>query len=332
MFIALNENGDRIEATDASQGHQYYCQTCKAAVRLRKGSQRVAHFSHITACSDTWHYEEMSEWHKAWQERFPLKNREIVLNIDNEIHRADVLIDNTVIEFQHSPMTSEEFSERSRFYLNNGYNVIWLFDEIEHFRQGRFVDEKPGARTNIYWKYGRETFDLYNIHFRDYTNNTITVFLQVDDDESNSRSIMKVEHALCRMLLVKTWLSIPEYIDLCHNNSPPAGKHEEGTAAAPEESPEAGSASGSSTAWKTIQQLWDEREEPSQIVVENQYGFKYLIKEDPRTQKKTYGKITGYPPYRSGRFLNWSFYTKFIDWWDRPYWKYSSLNGGNKND
>ena len=331
MYIALNKDGERIEAIEASRDQEYYCQTCKAAVRLRRGSQRAAHFSHKEACSDTWRYEEMSEWHRAWQESFPVENREIVLNIDNEIHRADVLINNTVIEFQHSSMTRDDFYKRSRFYINNGYRVIWLFDEIEHFQQGRFIkEEKPSWKvgSDYYWKHGRDTFDGL-LNYRDFSHNPISVFIQTDSKEDSSSGIMEVYNAVCRMLWITRELSIPEFIDLCKNTSSANVELNEITEETLETAPQEASStgSGSSETWKTIQQLWDEQEQPSSIVVENQYGFKYLIKEDPRTQKKVYGNIQGYPPYRSGAFLNWSLFPQPINWWNYPFWKYSSLSG-----
>ena len=58
----------------------------------------------------------MSDWHYDWQNQFPVDNQEIVFTKDNKIHRADVFINNTVIEFQHSPITEAEFNDRNNFY------------------------------------------------------------------------------------------------------------------------------------------------------------------------------------------------------------------------
>jgi len=60
----------------------------------------------------------MSDWHKAWQSIFPLKNQEVPLPFDKPCHRADVLAYGYVIEFQHSPISVEEFDERNLFYTS----------------------------------------------------------------------------------------------------------------------------------------------------------------------------------------------------------------------
>ena len=37
-------------------------------------------------------------------------------------------MNNTVIEFQHSPIAAEEIAERNRFYTECGHKVVWVFD------------------------------------------------------------------------------------------------------------------------------------------------------------------------------------------------------------
>lgn len=48
-----------------------------------------------------------------------------------ELHIADVYLEQskTVIEFQHSPITAEEFRSRTLFHANNGRRIVWVFDE-----------------------------------------------------------------------------------------------------------------------------------------------------------------------------------------------------------
>lgn len=76
----------------------------------------------------------MSDWHFGWQSKFPIENREVVVEKDGVVHRADILIKNTVIEFQHSPISGEEFEERNSFYKNCGYHVVWLFDAADKMK------------------------------------------------------------------------------------------------------------------------------------------------------------------------------------------------------
>lgn len=54
-------------------------------------------------------------------------------------HRADVLVDRTVIEFQHSIMPVKAFDDRNNFYFNLGYKVIWLFDLSDLYSIGQLT-------------------------------------------------------------------------------------------------------------------------------------------------------------------------------------------------
>ena len=119
MEFALNHNSERIHATDANKQDEYICPLCRKKVVLRKGEVNIDHFAHQSKCDDTWKYD-MSAWHSEWQQQFPKRNQEVVIEFNDEKHRADVMACGYVIEFQHSPITADEFNERNNFYLNYG--------------------------------------------------------------------------------------------------------------------------------------------------------------------------------------------------------------------
>ena len=75
----------------------------------------------------------MSEWHYYMQKRFPEEQREIVVKYMGQTHRADILHRNQIIEFQYSPISTEELEERNDFYNAAGYNVAWVFDVQEQY-------------------------------------------------------------------------------------------------------------------------------------------------------------------------------------------------------
>ena len=131
MLVANDSSKNKVSIEDAKKPNEYFCPTCGAPliIRAENSTQKRKHFAHKrgTYCTDDWKYE-MSEWHVAWQEKFPIECREVVMEKDGEKHRADVFIHNTVIEFQHSPITYEDFTKRNRFYLKCGYPVVWIFD------------------------------------------------------------------------------------------------------------------------------------------------------------------------------------------------------------
>lgn len=156
MFIANDLTGNRISIDEADVNLKYFCPICEQELIQRRGNKNLPHFAHMkySEC-DSWNYD-MSEWHRNWQSKFPLINREVVVSYNGEKHRADILINNTVIEFQHSRMTSEEFWERNNFYVKAGYEIVWLFDLTEVYELHRIQSYR---REFMYkWKYHWSTF------------------------------------------------------------------------------------------------------------------------------------------------------------------------------
>lgn len=131
MFTALTKDNKRISIECADEGEEYLCPVCGNPVFVKaKESDNVrTHFAHKrnSHCLDDWKYD-MSDWHFEWQSKFPIESREVVVGRDGVVHRADILINDTVIEFQHSPISGKKFEERNSFYKNCGYRVVWLFD------------------------------------------------------------------------------------------------------------------------------------------------------------------------------------------------------------
>lgn len=143
MFIAENENKERIEPEEVVEGAKYFCPCCGGEVIPKRGEIMTWHFAHRSNKDcDKWY--EMTAWHKEWQEQFPKQFREIPMERDGEKHRADIKIDDLVIEFQHSPMSAEEFKKRNDFYSKDGV-LVWLFDvsdKVEHKHQREYNARK----------------------------------------------------------------------------------------------------------------------------------------------------------------------------------------------
>lgn len=194
MYIALDENNERVDINNVVSGKTYYCPVCREQLLIRKGQIRKHHFAHLkeNECTDSWKHD-MTEWHLNWQECFPIENREIVMRSEDEIHRTDIFTGETVIEFQHSPMSPEEFKERNEFYNDLGYKVIWVFDLTDEYSKGRIrCDEICGF---IYFEWnimgvpnphkGKEkVFEKYDI-----LNNRVEVFLQIADKDEKKAMV-----------------------------------------------------------------------------------------------------------------------------------------------
>lgn len=189
MEIAINRDNERIHASIADKEQEYFCPICGGKVIPRQGQVKMDHFAHQSKCDDAWHYE-MTAWHSDWQNQFPRKNQEVVVEIDGEKHRADVMACGYVIEFQHSPITAEEFEERNRFYLHYGKKVIWIFDLSAAFSNKKIIYVDEWSRNHEHggkfkWSYSKKFLQSY----LPQNNKKIIVFFQFfDSDHSNQEA------------------------------------------------------------------------------------------------------------------------------------------------
>lgn len=116
MFSALDINNNLVDIDRAIKEplNKYFCASCKLELIVKNGNVRISHFAHKNKCDCDDYDNDMSEWHRNWQKKFPIKNREVVLKIDDNdpfienfnktVRRADVLCYGYVIEFQNSPI------------------------------------------------------------------------------------------------------------------------------------------------------------------------------------------------------------------------------------
>ncbi|MDO4864844.1 MAG: competence protein CoiA family protein, partial [Ruminococcus sp.] len=143
ILFALDLEGNRVYIENAFPRTAYLCEECGTRlIAKNQGLLRQHHFAHkpdenskeiqrlCDIRSSLRTENQMSEWHKSWQNRFPEKWREVVFKDNGKIFRADICRENTkeIIEFQHSRITAEDFNARNEFYNSLGYTVIWLFD------------------------------------------------------------------------------------------------------------------------------------------------------------------------------------------------------------
>lgn len=199
MFSALDAFNCLIDIDDAIQHplDKYYCRACNGELIVKNGNVRVQHFAHKTKCDCDDYDNDMSEWHLNWQKRFPLKNREVVLKLDEDENpfaehcnklkrRADVLCYGYAIEFQNSPITQEEFEDRNYFYHLLGKKVIWIFNMIDAVENCKIVynDEwhnRYGDGAKYSWCYASKTFIGYKSNDKDVI--LIFQFREVQSDE-----------------------------------------------------------------------------------------------------------------------------------------------------
>lgn len=190
MQYAKDENGNRTNIENTDSEKKYYCPVCGERMMMRFGNIRIHHFAHWRdrECLDKWHYD-MSEWHKGWQDEFPEETREVVVKQNDEIHRADVLVGNRVIEFQHSPISNAEFMERTTFYISAGYDVYWLFDMQDQFWSGKLA-YKGDSEDKLVWKHQWHTFDGLNLK-----DKHVKLFFQIAEKQEDDCTIFPITWA-----------------------------------------------------------------------------------------------------------------------------------------
>ncbi len=128
MKFALFDN-KKIQATKGAKG---ICPSCGSELIAKCGEIKVNYWSHKGNHNcDPW-WENETEWHRSWKDRFPIKWQEVVQFGENgEKHIADVKTDdNWVLEFQHSYLKPEERRARIAFYPK----LVWVVDGLRRVR------------------------------------------------------------------------------------------------------------------------------------------------------------------------------------------------------
>lgn len=188
MLYANDYNDRRVHIDKTQSNQEYYCPSCGAPLVVRKGDIRQHHFAHKAnhLCKDTWERSgpsgyDITPWHSEWQSLFPEDNQEVRLELGEVCHRADVLVDRTVVEFQHSIVSASVFDDRNNFYLNLGYKVVWLFDINDVYKNKKisYCNEDDGCYFS--WPNPKRTFAAYDVN-----KGEVELFFHIADGEDSS--------------------------------------------------------------------------------------------------------------------------------------------------
>lgn len=151
MQYAMTPAGERVSP---ARRDDCVCEMCGAAVVARMGTIVVHHWAHVSLGDcDSWS-EPMTPWHRDWQSQWADRCREVILGN----HRADVVTDDgSVLEFQHSTISSAEVLERLNHYLIHGQKIAWIFDAVDAFASGRIALGGPyqDGRKDFAWVHPR---------------------------------------------------------------------------------------------------------------------------------------------------------------------------------
>lgn len=144
-------NGEKSEAFKHGKG---ICPCCNSELMARCGDVNINHWSHKGKRNcDIW-WENETEWHRYWKNKFPKEWQEIVhFDEKGEKHIADVKTEKDwVIEFQHSYIKPEERNSRTAFYTK----LVWVIngmrretDKIQFQKVLKESSQAPVGNVNI---------------------------------------------------------------------------------------------------------------------------------------------------------------------------------------
>lgn len=148
MMLAITDEGQRVVA---AKGLAAKCPVCGLRVAARctsEDAKYTAHWAHARKINcDPW-WENETEWHRAWKNRFPRRCQEVVHHdgISGEKHVADVKTDyGLVVEFQNSAMNSTELRSRESFYGN----MVWIVNAKSFLKNFYLLDLLPDPESEF---------------------------------------------------------------------------------------------------------------------------------------------------------------------------------------
>ena len=230
MFYAIDNEGNRVHIKESVKDKEYFCPCCQNKLIRKMGSVVTHHFAHIAGVCDSWYSENKGPWHVMMQDCFPRDNQEIKIKGENEkYHIADILLrgnyKDTIVEFQHSPMSKDVFEERTEFYAHNGgeekyggwffgyreieNRVVWVFDcrdkkinvtffaeDLDLNKLSYFFNEKDKVIFDlsvcVKWDYAPKTF----LGFKENKNLRPEIYLCVNPNQFALTELGKKEFNL----------------------------------------------------------------------------------------------------------------------------------------
>jgi Competence protein CoiA-like family len=144
-MLYANANGTRRQPEIS--GERGSCPSCHGDVIARVGCLVMPHWAHVVdaACGS----EPETDWHREWKALVPQDRCEVPIGD----HRADiVLLDGTVVELQHSPLSLHEIEEREEAYER----LLWIFDARSCADNIDLRSKDGGTYRSFRWRWPRK--------------------------------------------------------------------------------------------------------------------------------------------------------------------------------
>ena len=127
MLYGIDENGKKVRALNT--GDRSKCPITGNILIAKCGAIKINHWAYKSIDDKPINYKGETEWHLDWNSYFNIDITEIVHTDKNGVkHIADIDTGDTVVEFQHSPLSSFELLQRELYYTEIGRNFIWVLD------------------------------------------------------------------------------------------------------------------------------------------------------------------------------------------------------------
>ena len=157
--------------------------TCKNGDKLFFVNGKTPYFRHYAKS-----YDDI--WNKEWRTRF------INIGVDTEKYfhkidgcytgrRADIFINNTVVEFQNTPIDYKEVKERKHDYNIFGYDIVWVINSLNSaittHNNIYFIDLSHGWMQYSFTDYDYIFLDDGTYIYRIFQNNIMGCFAETYD-------------------------------------------------------------------------------------------------------------------------------------------------------
>lgn len=160
MSLLALIDGDRVRATPGAEGT---CPACRRPMIAKCGRIVTWHWAHRAAdACDPWRRGE-TDWHLRWKVRLLEAGAQVEVPMRNgdELHIADAVIGDLVVELAGVYPPAEQIAARERFYARMAwiYNAERFLDRVEIYDKGserRFRFKQPAKamalhRRPVYW-------------------------------------------------------------------------------------------------------------------------------------------------------------------------------------
>lgn len=157
MLVGYDENGNRIHISEY-KGGSVYCLDGHPLI-AKRGDVRMHHFSHRSGCKCRYSSNK-GIWHTTFQDRADKDRQEVRMEKDGKVHIADVYVPPYIVEYQHSPISRDDITDRETFYTSLGHLLIWVFDVstwdyhvLERKKDSVTITKRRGSDYPLYASY-----------------------------------------------------------------------------------------------------------------------------------------------------------------------------------